>query len=96
MAATKNQTLWGFIFWIKHNRHISVEAMTEDDLDAYALAFTTVNATVSSLTTTDPLTYDTLEWPQDGGLADQAGITAVGTQATADQSHYPETHYSGG
>lgn len=95
MAATTNQTFWGFIFWIKNNRHKSVEAMTEDDLDAYVLAFATVNETVSTLTSTDPLTYDTLEWPQKDGLSDGAGITAVGTKATADQSHYNETHYSG-
>lgn len=95
MAATTNQTFWGFLWWIKHNRGLSIEAMTEDDLDALAVAFTTVNATVASLTTTDPLAYDTLEFPQKGGLDDQNGVTAVATQAVADQSHYPKTHYGG-
>ncbi len=96
MAATKNEVLWGFLWWIKHNRHMSIEAMTELDLDAMVLAFTTVNTTVGSLTTTDPLSYGTLEFPQKGGLTDQNGVTAAATQAVADQSHYPKTHYSGG
>ena len=95
MAATTNQTFWGFLWWIKHNRGLSIEAMTEDDLNALALAFTTVNATVSTLTTTDPEAYDTLEFPQKGGLDDGNGVTATATQAVADQSHYPKTHYGG-
>ncbi len=95
MAATTNQTFWGFLWWIKHNRHMSIEAMTELDLDALVLSFTTVNETVSTFTTTDPLSYDTLEFPQKGGLDDGNGVTAAATQAVADQSHYPKTHYSG-
>lgn len=95
MAATTNQTLWGFLFWLKNNPLKSFEAMNEDDLDAVVLAFTTVNETVSSLTTTDPAAYGTLEYPQKGGLSDGAGVTAAATQAVINQSHYPEQHYSG-
>ena len=95
MAATTDQAFWGFLWWIKHNRHKSIEAMTEDDLDAMVLAFTTVNVTLCTFSTTDPLAYGTLEFPQKGGLSDQAGVTAAATQAVADQSHYPDTHYSG-
>ena len=96
MAATTDQAFWGFLWWIKHNRHKSIESMTEDDLDAYALAFTTVNATLCTFSTTDPLAYGTLEYPQAAGLADAAGVTAAATQTLCDQSHYNETHYSGG
>lgn len=95
MAASKNQVLWGFLWWIKHNRHKSIEAMTEDDLDAMVSAFVKVNATLCTFTATDPLAYGTLEYPQKDGLADTDGMLAVGTQAACDQSHYPDTHYSG-
>lgn len=95
MAATTDQTFWGFLWWIKHNRHKSIESMTEDDLDAMVLAFTTVNVTLCTFSTTDPLAYGTLEFPQKGGLDDGNGVTAAATQAVADQSHYPDTHYGG-
>lgn len=93
--ATTQQTFWGFLWWIKHNRHKSIEAMTEDDLDAMAQAFATVNTTPSTITTTDPLSYGTLDFPKKGGLADATGLQAAATQAACDQSHYPDTHYSG-
>ena len=93
--ATTQQTFWGFLWWIKHNRHKSIEAMTEDDLDAMAQAFATVNITPSTITTTDPLAYGTLDFPQKAGLADNTGLQAAATQAACDQSHYPDTFYSG-
>ncbi|KKN75806.1 hypothetical protein LCGC14_0376820 [marine sediment metagenome] len=95
MAATTDQTFWGFLWWIKHNRGLSIESMTEDDLDELVLAFTTVNTTLCTFSTTDPLAYGTLEFPQRGGLDDGNGVTAAATQAVADQSHYPKTHYGG-
>lgn len=95
MAATTDQAFWGFLWWIKNNRHKSIESMTEDDLDAYVLAFTTVNVTLCTFSTTDPGAYGTLEYPQKDGLSDAAGVTAAQTKAICDQSHYPETHYGG-
>lgn len=95
MAATTNQTFWGFLWWIKHNRGLSIEAMTEDDLDELVLAFVTVNETLCTFSLTDPEAYDTLEFPQRGGLDDENGVTADATQAVCDQSHYPKTHYGG-
>jgi len=95
MAADTDQTFWGFLWWIKHNRHKSIEAMTEDDLDAMVLAFVTVNETLCTFSTKDPLAYGTLEYPQKGGLSNTNGMTAAATQAACDQSHYPDTHYSG-
>ena len=96
MASTANQTLWGFLYWIKHNRHLSIEAMTEDDLDILAAAYATNNASDgATLTAADPGTYSAGQTY--GALADAEGIAAqTPTQATCDQSHYPKTHYSGG
>ena len=96
MAATTDQTFWGFLWWIKNNPHLSIEAMTEDDLDALVLAFTTVNVTLCTFSTSDPGSYGTLEIPQKGGLDDGNGLTLVQTAAICEQSHYPKTHYSGG
>lgn len=95
MAATTNQTLWGFLWWMRNNPYKSIESMTEDDLDNLVLAFTTVNESVSSLTLTDPGSYGTLEYPQTGGLSDGNGVTAAQTQLVIDQSHYPDQGYSG-
>lgn len=93
MAATTNQTFWGFLWWIKHNPFKKVEQLTEQDLDAMALAFTTVNTTLCTFTTTDPGSYGTLQYPKQGGLADTTGVTAAQTEAVCNQSHYPDEHY---
>lgn len=95
MAATTDQTFWGFLWWLRNNPHKSVEAMTEDDLDAMVLAFVTVNETLCTFSLTDPAAYGTLEYPQKDGLSDGAGVTAAKTQAIINQSHYPDTHYGG-
>lgn len=95
MAATTDQTFWGFLWWLRNNPHKSVEAMTADDLDAMVKAFVTVNETLCSFSLTDPGAYGTLEYPQKDGLTDGAGVTAAQTQAIIEQSHYPDTHYSG-
>ena len=98
-AATANQTLHGFIYWLKHNPVKSVEAgFTHDDLDAMVAAYVTLNTTDATLTA-DPLSYgDAQDIPgksNDGSqLADGAGILfETPTQALCDQSKYPDTHY---
>lgn len=96
MAATTDQTFWGFLYWLKNNPLKSVEAMTEDDLNAMVLAFVTVNETLCTFSLADPAAYGTLEYPQVGGLDDGNGVTAAQTQAVIDQSFYPDGHYGGG
>ena len=96
MAATTNETFWGFLYWLRNNPHKSIETMTEKDLDAVVLAFVTVNETLCGFSLTDPADYGTLEYPQKGGLDDGNGIRAAQTQAIINQSHYPGTLYSGG
>ncbi len=96
-AATANQTLWGFLFWIKNNRHLSIEAMTEDELDALILAYTTENASDATLTTTDPLSYGaTQTYPKKGEAAGSGVSATTPTRAICDQSKYPKTSFSGG
>ncbi len=96
MAATTDQTFWGFLWWLKNNPYRSIEALTERDLDAIVLAFVTVNETLCTFSLTDPGAYGTLEYPQKDGLSDEAGVTAAQTLAVINQSHYPQQHYSGG
>lgn len=95
MAATTDQTFWGFLFWLRNNPLKSFESMNEDDLDALVLSFVTVNETLCTFSLADPGTYGTLEYPQKDGLTDGDGVTAAQTQAIINQSHYPEQHYSG-
>lgn len=95
MAATTDQTFWGFLWWLRHNPFRSIESMTEKDLDAMVLAFVTVNETLCTFSTTDPGAYGTLEYPQKDGLTDGDGVTAAQTVAVTLQSHYPQQHYSG-
>jgi len=99
-AATADQTLYGFIYWLKHNPVKSVEAgFTHDDLDAMVKAYVTMNATDATLSAADPLSYgDAQDIPgksNDGSqLADGAGILfETPTQALCDQSKYPDTHF---
>ena len=57
-AATGNQTLYGFIYWLKGNPFKSIEAgMTHADLDAMVLEYVTVNETDGTLTAADPASY---------------------------------------
>ena len=44
MAATVDETLWAFIFYVKHNPFKSMDAMTEQDFDAMVKQFMLVNA----------------------------------------------------
>jgi len=95
MAVSADITLWSFLWWLKHNPFKSIEAMTEDDLDAMVLAFTTENATAGPLNTTDPGTYTGLTFPKLDTAAG-SGVTAAQTTAACEQSFYPEQHRSGG
>jgi len=99
-AATADQTLYGFIYWLKRNPFKSVEAgFTHADLDAMVTAYVTVNASDATLSATDPLSYGaTQDYPTSGlagaGLADGAGVSCTTpTSAVCDQSHYPDQHW---
>ena len=94
MATTTNQTLWGFLWWLKHNRFKSIEAMNTDDLDAMILAWTTENAAECTVTTADPAAYGDSTFPKENTAAG-SGIAAAQTQAACDQSFYPEQHHAG-
>ncbi len=99
--ATANQTLHGFIYWLKRNPVKSVEAgFTHADLDDMVKAYITVNASdMNTGTPTDPLSYgDTQDIPGKNNSGSQllngAGISfTTPTQALCDQSKYPNTHY---
>lgn len=97
MATTANEALWGFVWWIRHNRYKSVEAMNEDDLLAMATAFGAENTAGSdgTLTAADPGSYGTCGFPKESTAAG-SGIAAAQTQAACDQSFYPEQHRAGG
>jgi hypothetical protein len=99
-AATANQTLHGFIYWLKRNPYKSIEAgFTHADLDAMVAAYVATNTTDATLTA-DPLSYGaTQDYPTFGatGLGDGTGVCcATPTQAICDQSFYPDQHRSGG
>ena len=96
-AATADQTLYGFIYWLKRNPFKSVEAgFTHDDLDAMVKAYVTVNASDASLSSSDPLSYGaTQDYPKAGGLDDGNGVSCTTpTNAICEQSHYPDEHYA--
>ncbi len=98
-VATANQTLWGFLWWIKHNPFVAIETMTTLQLDAMVLAYTTENATDATLSTTDPGAggaYGATQTFPKTDTAAGSGIAATQTVAACEQSHYPEQHRSGG
>ena len=99
-AASADQTLYGFIYYLKRNPFKSIEAgMTHADLDAMVKAYVTVNATDATLSAADPLSYGaTQDFPKrdstGAGWADGAGVSATTpTSLITDQAHYPEQHY---
>lgn len=57
MAVAANKIFWGFLFYVKHNPHKTVEAMTWPDLHAMATAFAKDNATSGTLTAATALTH---------------------------------------
>lgn len=98
-AATADQTLYGFIYWLKRNPFKSIEAgFTHADLDNMVAAYVKVNATDATLSSSDPLSYGaTQDFPTRGkagaGLADGAGVSATTpTSLITDQSQYPDSH----
>jgi len=50
MASTASKVFWGFIFYVKHNPHKSMDAMTEDDFDEMVKQFAAVNVTGGPIT----------------------------------------------
>jgi len=97
-AATANQTLHGFIYWLKHNPFKSVEAgFTHADLDAMVAAYVAVNATDATLTA-DPLSYGaTQDYPKKATTtryaADGLGVSCTTPSAAiCEQSLYPDQH----
>ena len=97
-AATANETLHGFLYWMKRNPFKSIEAgMTYADLEAMIAAYVKVNASDATLTA-DPLSYGaTQDFPKraaaGAGLADGAGVSATTpTSKICDQSQYPDQH----
>lgn len=100
MAATVDETFWSFLYYIKRNPHKSIEAMTEQDLDAMVQLFAKVNETQCAFTITsdvaiDPLSYGTIDFPKTGG-SDQNGVSATTpTSLLTDQALYPEDNFGG-
>lgn len=99
-SATADQTLYGFVYYLKRNPFKSIEAgFTHDDLDNMLDAYVTVNASDASLSSSDPLSYGaTQDFPKrdstGAGWADGAGVSCTTpTSAVCDQAHYPEQHY---
>ena len=95
-AATANETLHGFIYWLKRNPYKSVEAgFTHADLDAMVAAYVAVNATDATLTA-DPLSYGaTQDYPKYAAATryatDGAGVSATTPSDTiCAQSLYPD------
>ena len=80
-APTADVVFWGFLWWLRHNRFQDIETLTEEDLVSSATLFASQNS--DALSAADPGTYTDLEWP--------GTITATQTQATCDQSTYPQT-----
>lgn len=101
-AATADQTLYGFLYYLKHNPFKSIEAgMTHADLDNMVAAYVKVNTTDATLSAADPLSYGaTQDFPKHdttgAGLLDGAGVSCTTpTTKITDQAHYPDQHYGG-
>ncbi len=100
-AATANQTLHGFIYWMKHNPFKSPFSgqFTEADLDEMVKQYVAVNATDATLTA-DPLSYGaTQDYPKKGTTtryaADGGGVSCTTPSAAiCNQSLYPDQHLS--
>jgi hypothetical protein len=98
-AATADQTLYGFIYWLKHNPFKSPEAgFTFDDLDEMVKQYCAVNASDASLSSSDPLSYGlTQDYPLKGSTTryatDGNGVSCTTpTAAICNQSLYPDQH----
>lgn len=94
MAATADQTLWGFRWWLIHNPVKTFGSMTQDDFDNAFNAFVAVNVTAGTLSTSDPGSYGTLDFPKKATstryATDGSGVAAAQTVAACEQSLYPD------
>lgn len=97
MAATADQTLWGFIMYVKNNPYKSIDNMTENDFDAMVKQFVAVNVTAGTLSVaTDKqladyygygaVDFGTLDFPKNNGTTarwatDGTGIACSTTYA---------------
>jgi len=98
MAATADETLWGFRKYLMNNPCKSIEAMNADDFDAMFDAFVAVNVTASTLSTSDPHDYGTLDFPKYAAATrwaiNGAGVATSNTEAAnltaVKQALYPE------
>lgn len=93
-AATADQTLYGFIYWLKHNPFKSIEAgMTYADLDAMVKLYCKVNASDATLSAADPLSYGATQDFPDSDMGDGTGVSATTPSAAiCSQSFYPDQH----
>jgi len=97
MAATADQTLWGFIMYVKNNPFKSIDNMTENDFDAMVKQFVAVNVTAGTLTVATAqdladyygygaIDFGTLDFPKKNGTTsrwatDGAGVACSTTYA---------------
>ncbi len=57
MAVAADKIFWGFLFYVKHNPHKTIEAMTWEDLHAMATSFAKDNATSGGLTAATAISH---------------------------------------
>lgn len=97
MAATADQTFWGFVMYVTNNPFKSIDNMTEDDFWAMVEQFAAVNVTASTITVaTDraladyygygAVDFGTLDFPKKNGTTsrwatDGAGVACSTTYA---------------
>lgn len=99
-AATADQTLYGFIYWLKRNPFKSPFSgqFTEADLDEMVKQYCAINTTDGTLSAADPLSYGaTQDYPKKGSTtryaADGAGVSATTPSgAICSQTLYPDQH----
>jgi len=85
-TATADSIFWGFVHYVKGNRHKFPGGMTMDDFDNMVTLYAANNTT--EVTTTGTGTLTDVEWPTIAGST----VTANLAQTTKDQAAYPETH----
>jgi hypothetical protein len=92
MAATADQTFWGFVWWVKHDTFDNLIG-NMDAFDEAVKQFAAVNVTAGTLSTSDPGSYGTLDFPKKGTTTryatDGSGVAAAQTVAACEQSLYP-------
>jgi len=95
MAATADQTFWGFVMYVTNNPHKSIDNMTNDDFWEMVKQFAAVNVTASTITVATArdladyygygaVDFGTLDFPKktaSGWAANGAGIACSTTYA---------------